>query len=118
MILHLRNILSLNEKFAYSLIGKLRYIILPIFNSFLKFQLKVVHSIIKNNLLDVRKRLLKILPGVNNLELIEVLSIEEKRYVIAQANKILQHEFEILSVKVKFEQVIDWHLDFNSGFKW
>ena len=118
MILHIRNILSLNERFAYSLIGFLRNLILPLSNIFLYKQEIIVNKRLKQNVSIVKKRLIKILPEVTGRDLSNVLNEEGSIDLISEANKIVLHQFEILSVSIKFQNKIDWHLDFNSNFRW
>lgn len=118
LIKHLRNIVSLNERFAYNLLGLIRKLILPIFNSFLESQEKKIRKKLKENSIEIRDNLSKIIPKIYAKDLDEILSEEKKQYIISIANKAVKQEFDILSTKVKFENEIDWHIDFNSGFKW
>ena len=118
MIVYLRNILSLNERFAYNLIGKLRDLISPFFDNFLKLQEKRIKKKLAPNITNLRRHLINILPQVDTDDLIKEISNAEKKDIIFNANKILLNEFEILSTKVKFQKKIDWHLDFKSGYRW
>ena len=118
MILIIRNILSLNEKLAYNLVGKLRQLIAPLFDLFLSFQQKYAEKIVNENIFNVKESLLKIIPKVTKTELNKILSNEERQNIIFYADRVLEHKFEILSEQVKFQNKIDWHLDFKSGFQW
>lgn len=118
VILHLRNILSLNERFAYSLVGKMRQLIMPLANGFLNFQKISVRKKINNKETVIRERLINILPQVSRGNLLEVLTEYECKKIIADANKIILHKFKVFSIQIEFEEKIDWHLDFNSGFRW
>lgn len=42
----------------------------------------------------------------------------EKENIILSANKILNHEFQILGSGCVKLEAIDWHIDFKSGFRW
>lgn len=118
MILQLRKIVSINERFAYSLLGKIRQFVLMPFNSFLNFQIKSTKKKLLNKTNLIRKRLLHTLPSVNKNDLIDVLTTIESKQIIVEADKIISGDFKIFSKQINFKDGIDWHLDFNSGFRW
>ncbi len=114
----LLNIVSINERFAYSLIGKLRQLIVPFFNSFLSYQQRSIQKNLNDNITIIKKNLVSILPKINQTDLVNFLTQEEQQKIVSEADKILQHEFHILSTSIQFKENIDWNLDFSSGFRW
>ena len=116
IILHLRNILSLNERFAYSLVGIMRLSLMPLFNSFLNLQKRSVRKKLINKETIIREQLINMLPQVNRDNFLEFLTEDECNHIISEANEILLHRFKIFSIQINFEDNIDWQLDFNSGF--
>ena len=118
MILKLRKILSINERFAFSLIGKIRLYILIPFNLFLKYQENLIKKRLSTKISFLRQRLLDTLPKVSGDNLYEILTSEECKQIVSDADKVVEHQFEIFSKKIEFNNGIDWHLDFNSGARW
>jgi hypothetical protein len=115
---YFRDIISLNERFTYALTGRLRDIILPFFNSNLNSQAKNVKKILFNNLAIVKGNMLNNFPDIHGSDLNSILTKECKESILFSANKALNLEFELLSKQVKFDNQIDWNLDFVSGYKW
>lgn len=118
MISHFRNILNLNEKFAYSILGIIRRFIVPFSDMGLRSQEKRVK---RNIVLDFdlfKANLGNILPAVSAEELKNSISNEEEKVLLNIANKAIQHEFNILSINAKFGKNLDWSLDFSSGYRW
>ncbi len=118
MIVHLRNILSLNDRYAFALLGRFRKLLYLLFNKFLNSQIKSVHKKLSTKTNSVKECLINTLPEVSKEDLLIVLGDTKKQQIISQANKILTKNFNILSKDVKFDTQIDWHLDFNSGYRW
>lgn len=118
LISHLRNIISLNEKFAYNLVGKIREAILPFFDSNLSYQERKTSKKITDKIILYKNALDKILPSFNGSELQMYTTLEEQEKIINIADKALLLEFNILSQEVKFNKEINWHIDFSSGFVW
>lgn len=46
------------------------------------------------------------------------LSDIHKRSVLIEANSIVNKKFKILGETVNFQDCIDWHIDFKSGYRW
>ncbi len=118
MLTHFRNITNLNERFAYNLIGKLRQFLMLFFNRFLNFQENKVRKNIQNRIKSIKNDLSEILPKVTTSSMLNVLNENEQKVIIEAADQILEHNFEIFSTSIHFENKIDWHLDFKSGFRW
>jgi len=118
MISQLRKILSIDERFAYNLIGKLRQLLLIPFNSFLNFQIRLTRKKLHKKIPLVRQQLLKILPFVDKNDLLNVLATTESIQIIVDADKLISGDFKIFSKQINFKDGIDWHIDFNSGFRW
>tara|TARA_R110002073_G_scaffold72537_1_gene177547 strand:- start:558947 stop:560950 length:2004 start_codon:yes stop_codon:yes gene_type:complete len=118
MISHFRNILNLNEKFAYSILGKIRQFVLPLFNYNLAYQERKTKGTVIENISLFKSNLNKCLPEVTGDKFIKLISSIQKEELLKAADKAVSHEFNILSTNVKFDEKIDWSLDFSSGFKW
>lgn len=112
------NILNLNEKLAYNILGKIREFISPFSNMGLKSQENKVSKLVAGNLDIIKKNLFKICPDVTTNQIEDIITENQKTLLIEKANKIMNHQFNILSVDIVFKQEIDWHLDFSSGFRW
>lgn len=118
MLTHFRNISNLNERLAYNLIGKLRKFVMVVFNNFLYRQEKRVRKQVSALTNEIEDCLIEILPSVDGITLKEVLTTKESEYIVKAANEILAHKFTIFSTTIVFEDNLEWHLDFNSGFRW
>lgn len=118
MILIFRKILSVNERFAYSLLEKIRHFLLIPFNSFLKFEVQSVRKQLSLKPSLIRQQLKEILPEVYLKDMTALLSIKESEQIIIEADKILAGSFTIFSKHINFKEGIDWHLDFNSKNRW
>ena len=89
MISHFRNILNLNEKVAYNILGKIRQYILPFFNSNLRFQEHKVKRWVIENLDQFTSNFYKSLPSVTKSKYIELVSDKQKNEILAIADKVV-----------------------------
>lgn len=84
----------------------------------MNYQKKKVDALLDKNLKNTLENLHEIIPSVDFDDLSSALNLNEKEAILNLAEKALMREFEIFSTKVRFEDDIDWHQDFNSGFRW
>ncbi len=108
----------MNERLAYNFLGKLRQILIFFFDSFLDYQVKKIRYFIRENQSQITNNLSDIIPEIDTESLKNQITDKESSAILEIANTVLKHEFTILNSTVRFEDAINWHLDFNSNFEW
>jgi len=117
--LYLKRIVNLNNRYAFFLLKLLRKFFLLFERFFIphekKQAKKVIDLFLKDNTFPAY--ILSVLNFYNLKEFKSLFKIH-KNDIISEAEKYANCSFYLLGKKINFKDKIDWHLDFNSGFRW
>ncbi|NPD46731.1 alginate lyase family protein [Lentimicrobium sp. S6] len=92
-------------------------------NQFYRLTHKRVKKNIKANIFDKKlekKQVNEILTKQcgDFISFSKILNHNEKNLILNEAEKVVNHEFNLLGGYHRFKEKINWHLDYKSGFEW